>query len=139
MSSTNPAKNFILKILHVLRQLIKYSAFVNFRDKVQYTYWSVILLIQRIVFLCTGLIFALFKKSGNNPLLIELMIQLVNVSQVNSYSFNYYSEISPPATWLFFRSLIINLVFSKKANLKENFSIRQRYCLMDNNGIYVSG
>ena len=61
MSSTKPAKNSILKILHVLRQLIKYSDLVNFRGNGQYTY-SIF-----EDFLCTEVIFALFKKSGNNP------------------------------------------------------------------------
>ena len=57
-------------------------------------------------------------------------MQLVNVSNVNSLSFNVWIDISPPTDLLFFKSLITVLTSSTQTGSKENMQTQLKFALM---------
>ena len=52
-------------------------------------------------FLKMGVIFAALRLSGKQPVSMDLFMQLVNILNVNSLSFNIWIGIFPPADLLF--------------------------------------
>ena len=53
-----------------------------------------------------GVTLASFKKSGNVPVLKDLIMQLANTENVNSHSFKILVGISPPTDLLLLGSFI---------------------------------
>ena len=121
-------KGFIQEFWLKLRDLINCSTFTLDRRRNILTSRS-FLLPKGSLFLCTVALFALFKKSGNNPFLIEWCKQLINFSLVKPHFFNKVSIISSSWSSYYFRHLIIFLYFFKSEKSAVNFSISRKVYL----------